>query len=105
MKKFFGSTQFLVNGLLVIGGFVMLVGGWLLGQIFGSHYPEKYLNILMAIADLFIIASCVFVIIRREMPRPGLSSTRGTIAVVGGILGLSFFGGLEILFIYYLFKP
>lgn len=43
MRKFFTSTSFLVNGILVIGLFVMFVLGWVLQKLFGSHIPETYL--------------------------------------------------------------
>jgi hypothetical protein len=96
LKNILNSTLFLTIGLEVISGVILFFGAFVLQWIFGKHYPEIYLMILIAIANLFFLFCCFFVVVRKEMPRPGLPSIKGFWAVLQGVMGLIVFGGIEL---------
>lgn len=105
-KKFFSSTQFLTNGLMFIGAFVMFIGAWMLLQIFGPNVPENYYYLLFALVIPFFIIGCWVMVRRKEYYNPGWSYpyVEGGCAVIQGILGLIALGIAEIIFMYELIK-
>ncbi len=103
-KRYLTSTSFLVNGVLVLNLFVLFIGGYVLQIIFGKDVPEKAWSLLMVIGGILPSLSCVFMVIRREMPRPKLSSVTGWPAVFFGVLGLIIWTGFEIYFLSVIFR-
>jgi hypothetical protein len=93
MKKLLLSTKFLINGLLALTGITLFGGILLLDWIFKGNIPNVYQIWVVVISGFFMTAYFVFVVIRREMPRPGLPSTVGGIAIFWGILGVLLCGG------------
>lgn len=48
----------------------------------------------------WFILGCIFVILRKEIPRPGISSIKGLPAVIQGVVGVLILSIVEIYIIY-----
>jgi hypothetical protein len=84
---FLHSTQFLTLGLICVGfGFLLII--LIFQELTNRAMPDVYRYILVTICFVFQAASAIFVIKRKELPRPGLPSVTGTWAVIQGILWL-----------------
>ncbi len=103
VQKFFTSTWFLTNGLWLIGAILFIVGTILAKILFGI-LPDTFMKILMAISIPWLILGCVFASLRKEIPRNGLPSIKGRLALFQGILGILFFGALELYVLYLLVR-
>ena len=92
IKKYFGTVQFKTLGGFIIGSVVLFGGsiGWHI--IRNEPAPEYYGLYLVSIASLCVAISSAFVIKYKEAPRPGLTSIKGTWAVIIGIINLLLFG-------------
>jgi hypothetical protein len=100
IKKFFLTTKFLTMGLTFTGLAFLFVGGFIGQKIYGKYQPDNCINFLFVVTCAFGIASGIFTIIRREMPRPGLRSITGRWAIFWGILWVIFMGIGEVGFLY-----
>lgn len=100
IKMFFTSTLFLTIGFFIIGFIIIFGGVWLGSHVYSEKIPDRYLNTVMAIGLPCFMLSCLFVIIRKEIPRLGLPSIRGGFAVFQGYLGLIIIGITWIYIIY-----
>lgn len=102
MKKWLSSTYFLAIGVPVIGGVVLITGLWLLNVIFQGNPPVDYTGVLSAVANLFFLFGFWVMIRRRELPRIGLPSTKGSLAVIVGGVCFLVCCFVEIMLIYYI---
>lgn len=103
IKNFFKSTLFLVNVLPGLG-LIFFIGLGAIGQmIFGQNLPILYIYFISFIMEICWVVSSIIMVVRKEMPRPPFPSTRGTMAVIIGILGIIFWGGWSLFFLYSIF--
>jgi hypothetical protein len=100
LKSFFTGTGFLVIGLLVIGAIILLGGSALADRVYRSDIPDGTLAMIMIVAFPWFMASCVFAVLRREIPGLGLPSIKGKWAVVQGLIGLAVLICAEVYAIY-----
>lgn len=91
-SKFLISTQFLTLGMWIIGIVVVLGGLTLLSQNSSYEFDNPFWrikdHIIMFVGFTFLNIGNVFVILRRESPRPGLPSIKGIKAVLLGTMGI-----------------
>jgi hypothetical protein len=100
LKKYFSTVQFKTLGGFVIG-FVILFGGLIKWNGFRNEpAPEYYVEYLVSIMSLCVAISSFFVIKYKEAPRPGLTSIKGTWAVIQGIIALLISGSVFIVLFY-----
>jgi hypothetical protein len=87
--KFLFNSKTLILGTLLIGCVFLFGGFFILNRYYDGIVPEKAQNICGAISLIWFMASSIFVIINRELPRTGgLPSFQGWFAVAVGVLGL-----------------
>ena len=102
IEKFLCSTIFLTLGVPVLGFILYFTANVLRNQVFKLPPSAIFNDAGNVFLSLLLLLSSIFVIIRRESPRPGLQSVKGLPAVVIGITGTLFMGVLTILSIYQL---
>jgi hypothetical protein len=86
-------------------GATFVFGGLILAKVYLGGLSDFNLRIILILGIPWIIASCVFVVIRREAPRfGGLPNIKGPWAVFQGLLGLLLLGGCEVFLLYGLIK-
>jgi hypothetical protein len=105
LKIIYHNNNYLINGLFVFGVVIFIIGSIILHIIFGDHVPQTYWIILMLLADICLMTSSVFIIIRKEAPKPGFQGPKGTVAVVIGVISLIFWGSIAVAMIIFLFNP
>lgn len=89
VKGFLSDLRFLTYGLSAIGGLSMF-GGFVLGNImYRQNVPDRFLGAVMAISLPWVMASCLFIIRRQEIPRFSLPSIRGRPAIFQGVFCLT----------------
>lgn len=93
------NLHWFVNGFLFIGVFFELAGLILGNKLLFVKMPEWYLYLISSLSLPWIVASCIFIMKYKEIPRYGLPSIKGTWAVVQGYIGLIFFSILELVVI------
>ncbi len=81
-------------------GIVVLLGGIFSGQAQWGQLPDRYLALVGALGTPWAILPCAMAVYYKEIPRRGMSSITGNVAVIEGILGVLVFGGLEIIMLY-----
>jgi hypothetical protein len=105
LKKIYHNNNYLINGLFFLALVILAIGGILLQILFGNQVPETYQIILLLLADICPVASSIFIIIRKEVPKPGFQGPRGTVAVVIGVILLLIWGTIGIALLILLFNP
>ena len=105
LKKIYHNNNLLINGLYVVGFVIFVIGSLILRIIFGDQVPETYYMIITLILPICAIISSIFVIIRKEVPKPGFKGLRGTAAVVIGVILLFIWGIGGIALIILIFNP
>lgn len=103
-KKKEGSLLISINPLLplYIGGGILLVNLILNGRNYGNNY--YYQGIIIIISFSLICFSGVLTIIRKESPRPGLTSIKGIGAIFIGFVTVIFSGGIILYTLFELIK-
>lgn len=84
----------------LIGFAIIAIGAFVIERMNYSSGSDVYLGLAMIIGVLWIIAGAVFIIIRKEIPRPGLTSVKGVSAVIQGYLGLIIMLIVEAILVY-----
>ena len=88
LRSYLASTAFLTMGLFWVA-FLIAFGGFIIIQLISPPSDTLvYTELVILIAIPWLIAGCVFMILRKEVIRPGLPSIKGKWAVVQGIVGL-----------------
>ena len=87
-KESANKIRFRTLGVAVLGCAILFAGLAIWDFTQDTSPPEYYFYTLLAIALLFVFVSSIFVIKYKEMPRPGLPSITGTVAVVTGVVSL-----------------
>jgi hypothetical protein len=100
LRTFFASTNFLTNGLWLIATAILFVGYRIGVRIYQGKMLESFLEIVLALSIAWYFLGCLFVVIRKEIPRLGMPPISGTWAVVQGIIGILVFASLEVVMIY-----
>ncbi len=100
LKEYLKTVHFRTLGLAILGCVILFGGVILWKAIYNEAIPENYLYLLVAIAGLFIAIGSAFVIIYKEVPRPGLPSITGWWAVFQGVVTLLIFGGGFLFLVY-----
>ncbi len=95
--KYIHSAKFQTLHLLFIGVGLFLITLGLSGDNFGKQPIPSFLS---AIAAFTMAASSIFVIIRKEAPRPGMKSVTGVGAIITGAMGLILFGSIGLFFLW-----
>lgn len=90
-KPFWKSTAFLAYGTQFIGLVLMFVGGSVLQQIYGDNVPEYLYYAPIALFAFSGVIGHFCIVVRKEMPRPGLKPVTGMIAQFWGCLALLIF--------------
>jgi hypothetical protein len=106
IKEYFTSTPVLTLGPLYIGVLSLFIGSFIGQKIFINGAPQWYVHSVFAFSFAWEIISCLFVVIRREMPRgpfaPRNTSIKGFWAVFWGLLSLIVLSCMEVYFLYLL---
>ncbi len=104
MKEFLGSTAFLHYSSSVVGFLVPLLGSALTVYISGRQLSDSQLLILLLLSFPWLFFSGIIVIVRKEVPRPGLKSIKGGWAVFLGFFIATVFGSSEVFLLYTLLQ-
>jgi hypothetical protein len=75
-------------GLFWIAVVIVFGGMTIIRLIAPGENSSIYVDLILLIAIPWLITSCIFMIIRKEAPRPGLTSVKGKWAVIQGAVGL-----------------
>ncbi len=100
LRSMLASTMFLTNGLWLVGITILFGGFALVNRMYPSNIPDIYLGIIIIIGFPWLITGCIFVILRKEIPRFGLPSIKGTWAITQGLVGLVILTFTELYVIY-----
>ena len=95
--QYIQSTKFQTLHLFFIGGGLFLITFGLSRDNFGNQPIPLF---FAAIAAFTIATSCIFVIIRKEVIRPGMKSITGFGAIISGAFGLLFSGCIGMFFLW-----
>lgn len=104
VKKFLLSTEFLHYGSTVIGYSLPLLGSIISVYTSGQQLSDPQLLVLLLLSFPWLIFSGIIVIVRKEIPRPGLKSVKGGWAVFLGVFIVFVFGVSEFFLLYTLLK-
>jgi len=86
LVKFLSNTMFLTVGFAIIGFVVMISGRVINVLLFSNTLSDKLFNATFILGLIIELFSGVFIVKRREIPRPGLPSIKGILAVIQGFL-------------------
>lgn len=103
VREFLVSTAFLYYASLAMWLLSTFFVAALPAYIYGRHLSDLELSVGLSLSPPWAILACMVVIVREEVPRFAMKSIVGRWAVLQGILGLIFFGGIEIFALYFLF--
>jgi hypothetical protein len=103
-KKLLTSTGFLTLGFWIIGLIVTFVGGFLAQRVPVQNGQDWYLDLALSMGLPWFMLGCIFVVLRKEVPRLGLPAIKGNFAVFQGVLGLIIISAVEFYIIYLLFQ-
>lgn len=100
LERIFRNTTFLTLGIPAIGFVILFIGAFITTRIENQRISDFYSGLVMIFTIPWFILGCIFVILRKEIPRPGISSIKGLPAVIQGVVGVLILSIVEIYIIY-----